>query len=470
MGTGGNTGTGGDFGTGGGSGDSGTDSDGSTSCDESGSPRETPCLVAEKYAVFVAPSGNATNPGTMAAPLRSLKAAMGLARTNGKIVIACNGTFDEQVSIEGASRVYGGFACPDTPTPWQPEPTAKARVAPSTGVPLRIAAGNASVILEDLEIASSNASQPGASSIAAFISDSSSVTLRRTKLAAGTGGNGTNATNPGFPYPTIQQLQGNDGAELTGGPTKQCTCPGSETTRGGGGGSPPDGSGSSGLPDHQGPGGEGGNPSLSCNAGGGGSDGAPGPAGTSAQPLTALGTQDANGWTPKSGTAGSKGAPGQGGGGGGAAKTAGGGGSGGCGGCGGQGGPAGAGGGASIALMAVNSPVMLVDSELISSTAGKGGNGAAGQQGQQDVGGGGRGAGIGGGQGCAGGNGGIGGNGGSGGGGAGGISVGVLYRGEAPTRQNSRVTLGTAGAKGLGGNPGANDGIGGVAQEELELP
>jgi hypothetical protein len=135
----------------------------------------------------------------------------------------------------------------------------------------------------------------------------------------------------------------------------------------------------------------------------------------------------------------------------------------------GQSGPGGGGGGASIALISVSSPVMLIDSELISTTAGKGGNGAAGQQGQQMFGGGG-----------------IGlvsateaareataaseATAGSGGSGDGGMSVGVLYRGGAPTRQNTNLTLGTAGAKGRGGNPGANDGIAGIAQEELELP
>jgi hypothetical protein len=75
--------------------------------------------------------------------------------------------------------------------------------------------------------------------------------------------------------------------------------------------------------------------------------------------------------------------------------------------------------------------------------------------------------------GCAGGSGGTGGTGGTGAGGVGGISVGVLYKGNTPTVDSATmgaITLGTAGAKGVGGKPGTNDGIAGVAMATMQSP
>jgi hypothetical protein len=72
---------------------------------------------------------------------------------------------------------------------------------------------------------------------------------------------------------------------------------------------------------------------------------------------------------------------------------------------------------------------------------------------------------------CPGGNGGLGGDGGAGGGGAGGVSVGVLWKGAmAPTvTVDTTITNGKAGTSGIGGVPGTNNGIAGVAQKVLSL-
>jgi hypothetical protein len=124
--------------------------------------------------------------------------------------------------------------------------------------------------------------------------------------------------------------------------------------------------------------------------------------------------------------------------------------------------------GLAIALLSFVSTVRLENSELVAQNAGAGGDGAQGQLGQTEVGFGGNG---GGGGACPGGTGGLGGKGGAGGGGAGGISVGILWSGDdEPVRSGGMITVGTAGSAGIGGDPGNNDGISGVAEQVLQVP
>jgi hypothetical protein len=60
--------------------------------------------------------------------------------------------------------------------------------------------------------------------------------------------------------------------------------------------------------------------------------------------------------------------------------------------------------------------------------------------------------------------------GGASGGGAGGISAGIVWTGdEAPAQADVLIEIGTEGDGGLGGEPGVNDGIDGVAQTVLEV-
>jgi hypothetical protein len=114
-----------------------------------------------------------------------------------------------------------------------------------------------------------------------------------------------------------------------------------------------------------------------------------------------------------------------------------------------------------VALVVFQSPVALEQTSLTASDAGRGGNAAKGQVAQ-----------LAGNKGaspnnkaCDGGFGGIGGSGGGGGGGAGGLSLGILYKGPAPTLDGASTAaadtlprvalgaLGAAGTKGLGGAP-----------------
>lgn len=111
----------------------------------------------------------------------------------------------------------------------------------------------------------------------------------------------------------------------------------------------------------------------------------------------------------------------------------------------------------------------FVASMIKTADAGRGGNGAGGQLGQP--------AGFGGAgaqlvpPGCGGGDGAAGGNGGAGGGGAGGISVGILFKDAMPEIDMTTmmaITVGMAGAKGLGGASPLNDGVAGTTQTMLK--
>lgn len=113
-------------------------------------------------------------------------------------------------------------------------------------------------------------------------------------------------------------------------------------------------------------------------------------------------------------------------------------------------------------LLLIGSAMTVSEGELLASAGGRGGSGKPGGVGGP--------AGTAGTGNCLGGEGGAGGAGGAGSGGAGGISVGILYRGPAPTLTNTRITVGAPGAKGVGGEPTKNDGPEGQAKETLEVP
>ena len=113
--------------------------------------------------------------------------------------------------------------------------------------------------------------------------------------------------------------------------------------------------------------------------------------------------------------------------------------------------------------------MVLENASLSVGAAGDGGAGRPGQQGQQEVGFGGNVVSVG--NSCAGGGGGRGGNGGASGGGAGGVSVGILWSGDhLPAQIEISFELGAPGVGGIGGEPGVNDGVNGIAQDVFEVP
>ena len=89
------------------------DADVGPTCDVTKSPVDEPCLVDDRYGVFVSAGGSDTaGLGTKAAPYKTL--TKGLTAAQGKNVYVCAATYAEAVTVEGAldgSRLFGGFDC-----------------------------------------------------------------------------------------------------------------------------------------------------------------------------------------------------------------------------------------------------------------------------------------------------------------------------------------------------------------------
>jgi hypothetical protein len=439
---------------------------GDAACDPTATPAEDSCVIDEEYGVFVSPDGDDdTGQGTRARPYATIGKAIQAAVAWRSRVYACadGGTYDERVTIGDGMKgveMYGGFSCDE----WSYSSGTKSLVRATEQLALHVVGAEA-LKIEDFRFQATDAVTPGGSSTAALIVSSTEVVLRRVRLEAGKGMAGADGVTPETDFPDRSELDGNDASETDSGDGKwYYGCPGNALTFGGTGGHSPGQDGASGFPDW---GGGIAGPAGACNRdaqrGGNAPPQPPSPG------AAVLGVLSSSGWVPASGEAGAIGHPGQGGGGGGGALVYGdgNGGGGGCGGCGGGGGPGGQGGGSSIALAILQSSVALEDSVLVAADAGDAGNGAMGEVGQTDAGIGGNQTGVG----CEGGFGGFGGRGGAGGGGAGGISVGVLWSGEAgPTMYRNEFWRGNPGAKGIGGEPGVNDGIDGIQDKELEVP
>jgi hypothetical protein len=463
AGKGGNGSGGGSSGAGGS--DAGAAGGGSNGCDAAKSPREEACLVADDFAVFVSPDGDDKHDGTQTAPFASLTKAATVAGE--RAILVCDATYDEHVVITNGARVYGGFKCTD----WSAEDAKPLFKPTSAGPALKIDGVADAIVVEGVGFEVGDAKDAGETALTAIVNASPKVTFGAVWLKAGKGKTGANGTLAPFTFPARTDLDGNSATDTMGGAPQPYTCPGSVKTSGGIGGtaSPGGQAGGIGTPDLDGPGGEAGQPPLACGAGGSGLNGANAPDAAAASGAKTSGSITPAGWNSTAGGDGANGSPGQGGGGGASTEDAGGGG-GGAGACGGAGAKGGQGGGGSIALGVLDSVVKLEACELVTADAGDGGSSVAGQSADKPNNKGGR-AGNGAVGACPGGSGGLGGDGAAGGGGAGGISVGIVWTGakQPAVSADTTITMGKAGTKGVGGVPGTNDGIAGVAQKLLQL-
>jgi len=438
----------------------GTDADANVPVDECLNKPDAPECLSEETALFVSAAGDATaGDGTKANPLKSIGAALERVAEGRKRIYVCEGTYPEAVvlgSKHAGVSLFGGFTCD-----WQ---VSEAKPTVGDGPLALKISGATGVAISGLAFVAADATEPGGSSIGAFVANAD-VTFKGVRLAAGKGKDGSSGTLVPYTYPAADVLKGKNAAGATAGAQTAVTCPGdaSTSTVGGAGGASDGDDGKTGTtgPDNAGT-------LAKCLTGSNGGDGEPGVPAPAAAAGGKRGTLTADGWRPEPGIDGTKGGAGQGGGGG-AGRQGGGGGGGAAGGCGGAGGPGGRGGGASIALALLQATVRSEGSSLAASDAGRGGDGSEGQTGQTP-------GGLRGfanaGSACNGGLGGPGGNGGAGAGGSGGVSIGVLYMGTSPELDaptTADIVVGTAGVPGTGGKPGAapagNDGPAGVAEK-----
>ena len=419
-------------------------------------------------ALWVSANGSDANPGTRSAPLGTIQAAIDAADMVGQggDVYISAGIYEESLTLQSRVSLYGGF----DPVTWERDVDAHRPVVSGGAVAVRGVVANA-LTVEGLSIVAADGAGATASSIAVFLDDSESVTLRGNLITAGDGVAGIGGS-VGSPGP-----KGSNGSAGTGA-TSFCV-PGSpggggggNYRAGGGGGNGGVGggfNGGSGAGAHGGAGGGGG--ATYANGANGSSATVAGSAGTNGLEGAAFGTLSAAGYVPVAGAAGlSDGTAGYGGGGGGGGggtlvSCGGGGGGGGGGGQRGAGGGAGTGGGASIGVLLLGTTIAeIVENTIATGAGGNGGPGGSGGAG----GGGGSGAGGGPagceapfgtpctGKGGSGGAGSVGGRGGHGGGGGGGPSIGVVEDAAATaTLVGNTFTLGASGA---GGGSAGNDG------------
>jgi hypothetical protein len=466
------------------------------SCDLEGgrSPTDNPCLIDERFGVFVSPSGSdATGAGTRAAPFRTLPRALQIAKVDMRRVYACdNGTgFDAGVTLDvtlDGMELFGGFDCGT----WKLTPVGRTAIRTASGPALTARGLIAGVTFDRFDFASADAAI-GASSIAVLLDASANVTLRKARIVAGRGGSGQPGA-PGDPGtdgnvagPEQDGAPGEcsvDPAERPGGAWAQASLCGSRGGTGLPSNAQSDQQAESGIPM------TGVTPANQTNGGGGflglpAGPGSPGNRGNLGAPAVAAGAFSASGYTPApAALPGTEGHTGQGGGGGikGVViwhpcnvST---GGAGGMGGCGGRPGTGGAGGGASVGVLSWSSSVLFDQCEIVAAAGGAGGKGGDGGKG---------GLGMPGGRGGAafandagvfvtaaenGGKGGNGGDGGSGAGGNGGPSHALVYTGTRPVTKETILGAGPPGASGVGGTAGgvkAPDGAVGASGPELKL-
>jgi len=436
-------------------------------------------------AIFVVASGGSNlNPGTRAAPMATLPAAMQRATLQAKrAVYAGKGTY----TITGTLNLTAGLSLYGQYDPANNWSRAAVNETTISGGKTAVAGLNINTEthLEGFTIKAANATVPGDSSYGVRLLSSNGMVVRYNRIEAGSGAAGS----PGSDFSTAPG--GTDGIDgphgepddeaetIPGGPGGQSPA-GNTGGRGGNGGRSPGFQGEAGAPGAAGgaaggPGGSAGNPGT---AGGNGTSAPNGANGTNGTGGAAFGNALSTGYVPSGGTGGTDGADGKGGGGGGGGGgqecnfcqegTGNAGGGGGGGGSGGDRGTGGSGGGGSFGIYIYESNAVVTNNVIIAKSGGnggKGGNGGLGGSGGE--------GGDGGsasltqiGRGGNGGRGGRGGHAGSGGGGGGGPSIGLQITGGTVTHNTNTYTNGPGGPGGPGGfntNSAAPAGLNGLS-------
>ncbi|MCL2779572.1 MAG: hypothetical protein FWD73_16390, partial [Polyangiaceae bacterium] len=158
--------------------------------DDSGA---SPVVPTNDTGIFVSSSkGNDNGDGTQESPVLTIGKALSLLGGKPNIYVCVGaGSYTEQVSLDESATVqgiYGGFDC----ATWQYSASNKPVVrSPSSDVALKIANVRSSVTISDIEFDAPIATNPGDSSIAAFVVNSNDVKFIRSVLVASSGQTGT---------------------------------------------------------------------------------------------------------------------------------------------------------------------------------------------------------------------------------------------------------------------------------------
>lgn len=454
--------------------------------------------------IFVSATGAANAAGTPYDPVRTIGEGLAKATPGGRDhVYVAAGTYNEVVTLKKGVSIFGGYS---NDGKWTRNLALhKTQITSSTGassIRVVIAEGiDQRTVLDGVEVLAGTNANPGGSSYAVWVKDSTeALELVRVTAIGGNGGAGRNGADGSDGSPgVVGNPGGNSSQACTGWPSCSCTdcgcdneqtnsgaagtggtnqCASGRNAAGGLGGRSGCGDSGKGKKGNDSPGGAPGGAEVNGktvgNPGTGGSAGSPGSNGRAG---AAGGTVNSSGFwsgdTSEAGGSGENGVGGGGGGGGGGhdndfwtcASWGGPGGGGGSGGCGGTAGQPGTPGGGSFGVFLYNANPTLRDSSIGHKNGGNGGRAGTGGGGGAGRDGGAGGAGCedakAGGKGGAGGSGGRGGH---GGGGAGGIAFGLFLAGSSnPICANlSFSPPGAGGTAGLGGSSSGNRGSDGA--------
>jgi hypothetical protein len=432
-----------------------------------------------EHGVYVHPGGSDSNPGTRAAPLQTVAAAIQKASAGAVDVYIAHGTYTQtEFTLLSNVNLYGGY----DDTFQSRDPSANPTILVGGTTALTASSGVSHVKVDGVTIRSAAATASGGSSIAVLLRGASDVSFNGCVIEAGNGARGQDGGPGGAGATGAAGSVGEDGDcnDYTN-PSAGGAGGGSGAAQGGAGGAGGvvastfvGGTGESGSGPAGGDGGAGGK--LSQKKGDGGHAGGAGTPGGNGAGGASFGDWRASGYLPAPGVNGADdGTPGSGGGGGGGSSgsvgtengSGNGGGGGGGGGAPGSGGTAGAGGGGSFAIAIDGSTDIVVQGCTLRTGQG-GAGGGAGRGGEGGSGG------VGGpgaracqrqiGPGGNGGAGGSGGRGGHGGGGGGGPTVGIVWdTASTLTESGNTYSLGSAGAGGtslgVAGSSGAREEI-----------
>ena len=417
-------------------------------------------------------------------PVPTIAAGLAIAaeRPERHAVLVANGTYTgPTLDVPTGVSIYGGYS-----SDFRTRGDSHATYNSTSATALRVASTRSGVMIERVDFTTPNQGTNGWTAAVVVSDSANNVTLRRTNITAGNGGDGSVGDG------------GGDGNAGDGGANASGSSGGGGGVVGGGGGAsgrrqsagPAGGAGdANGAPCGGSAGGGSGGSGLGCGdgdprPGGPGGDGCVGSDAAHGAGGNGTGALAGTTWSPGNGGDGSRGGTGGGGGGGGAGGgedceewgvcvfcgTGRGGGGGGGGGTGGHGGRGGRGGGASIGLIVVDSTVALNNAVIAATDGGDGG--AGGDRGTGGPGGpGGSGATTSSneeGDGGDGGNGRGGGLGGCGGGGGGGPSIGIAGIGSAAVIRGTAVTIALT-SPGDGGASCGNSGATGIAVETRSI-
>ena len=436
--------------------------------------------------VYVSVSGDDSNPGTPASPLKTI--AAGITKTQSysySKVYVSEGTYAEQVQLVAGINLYGGYQAGT----WTHAPATYTTTIQYEETAMKGESISSTTIVDGFTI-DGTASASTENIYSLYLKNCSSVQVTDCIIKSGNGKAGTTWT-----YTAVPGTNGSNGTNGGLGKAEGGSppVPGSGYGAAGDGGSPGLGmtggsSGASGADTGGGAGGNGGLSGGTASSGGDGANGQDGAHGANGSGGASFGSINATGLyqiAPDGGLGGNGQNGGSGGGGGGQAGGyidnpilpdelvyGGAGGGGGSAGTGAEGGAGGGSGYGSFAVWLISSSLSLSNSSIITGKGGDGGNGVDGGTGGTGGSGGTGGLGPDMGSGGVGhdgngGDGGDGGMGGNGGGGGGGPSIGIVkVSGSSVTKSNVTFTIGAGGTGGTAGRGYGNDGATGLTAQE----